>query len=84
MQYTNPRNHQRFIENPDLVPDRFMKYTELEEYLSKAILLLKELCPDNELWRNEAGLSNIEGENSGGHANVHRRIRIITSSKSRR
>ena len=39
-----------------------MKYTGLEEYLSKAILLLKELCPDNELWRNEAGLSNIEGE----------------------
>ncbi len=57
-----PVNHKRFIENPDLVPDRFMKYTGLKEYLGKAILLLRELCPNNEFWKDEAGLSNISGE----------------------
>ncbi len=39
-----------------------MKYTGLKEYLSEAILLLKELCPNNEFWKDEVGLSNISGE----------------------
>ena len=54
-----PVNHKRYLENPELVPDKFLKYSGLHEYLSKAINLLKTLCSDNEFWDDEEGLANI-------------------------
>ena len=54
-----PVNHKRYLENPELVPDKFLKYSGLHEYLSKAINLLKTLCSDNEFWDDEEGLENI-------------------------
>ena len=61
--HTNiPANHKKFIEQPDLVPTQFLKYTGLREYLSKAFLLLEKLCPDDEFWNDDVGIKNISGE----------------------
>jgi hypothetical protein len=45
-----------------MVPTSFLKYTGLNEYLSRAFLVLKKICPKNECWNDGDGLSNISGE----------------------
>ena len=62
LQNTNiPQNHKRFVQNPDLVPETFMVYSGLKEYLGKAILLMKKLFPDNEFLKDDDAVSDISG-----------------------
>ena len=56
-----PQNHKKFVENPELVPETFLVYTTLREYLSKAILLMKKLFPDNEFLKDEDAVGDISG-----------------------
>lgn len=56
-----PHNHKMYIERPDLEPTNYLKYTSLNGYLGKAILLLKELFPDDEFLKDEKAMENISG-----------------------
>ncbi len=56
-----PHNHKMYIERPDLEPTKYLMHTSLSGYLSKAILLLKELFPFDEFLGDDKAMENISG-----------------------
>ena len=54
-----PINHTKYLTDPNAVPTSYLVYSSLNEYLSKAILLLKKLIKDNEFWQDQEELTDI-------------------------
>ena len=56
-----PANHQKYLENPDLIPTSFLTAGSLKGYLGKVIQMLRKLFPEDEFWEEEDRVSNISG-----------------------
>ena len=58
-----PHNHQQYLQNPNLIPTKFLEPSGLVNYLSKAINLFKKLLNtyNNEFLKDEMAVKDISG-----------------------